>query len=655
MSKIYYIIIFLLTANILSAVEPVKILSGSYQGSKAMIKFEPFAVAEGDVVEIKLSVQHKRRKQDIKIVQHPGGLIVLDYEEQQNGTYKIKASSDAIYQIFCGGEKAEFLLDVVRYTDKPNVGEISYVRVADTIHASGYVNRSIGENYSITPTKEKVNVGTTIMSETVCQRDFFTGYDIIDLDIPLNEKGGYRDQKLLSCSFFLACDAPSVYGNMVGIIDAGMDAFIKVPDMGSGSSRSNFDDRFKETSNISTATSSVGTVSEVVSIGDELAQSLDPNSVEADLLNKTAFILDTDGLKDLAVNEALNAVGAPGEVASIYNTVNEIPGPTELLKDGVHELLPKVKGTAVMNVYEVTSKVYNDIPSDRKFYIQAAVDYGRSSEGYWDMPSTTAVEGLTIGIYKLDEGSDRRYIIKKNTHHSGYHTISSELGASSYALGSAPGSEMKNGLQIALYRRGSGSEQAFKFKHLGNGRYKIYNKAGMILAKDGSNGGKLHFWQDHEAEHAVWHLLDVETGKTFYPGQSIDTEKLIMSEKGGVINKTLKFNSGEASKMIRIKILKNLFETKAKLLVDAKYQFDDYSDIIRYKKVSTPINTKDFWTSYVIAYDYRIMFKDKIDSRCEEVTKSYYYGKNRAIGETLEPGNIEQSERLRRYKVLTKK
>ena len=172
---------------------------------------------------------HKKRGLDIIVVQHPGNSVVMEFQGTVDISRKIVAPTDVVYQVFYGGERVDFEINISNNTSKPNGpgrGEIVYVRIPDTLHVSGYIDRPIGENYKLAPYKEKIILNQIIKTEPIANRDFMTGVDLMNLYIEGDVKDEFREQKLLSVNVSLVADAPTSYHAISGVVKAGMDAFI---------------------------------------------------------------------------------------------------------------------------------------------------------------------------------------------------------------------------------------------------------------------------------------------------------------------------------------------------------------------------------------------------------------------------------------------
>jgi len=668
--KIIFFVLIAFIAYNTNAQSPESIVKGKYTSDKQAAQLKTFAVSKGDVIEIKLTTLHKRRGLNIWVKQQPGNLVVFDFEDLTTSTKQIIAPADAIYQIFFGGTKLDFEIEVNNYTNSPNGpgrGKPVYVRIPDTLYASGYVTRSIGENYTLSPQKEKVLLKTSKQSEQICSRDFFTGVDLIELNIPGDIKDEYREQKLLSYSVTLTCGEVGMYNAMMGVVDAGIDAFVKIPGPKSANKdklpKANVNNQYKFTDKLDDAAEKLETTKEIVDIGKDGADTLAPGSSTAKVLEGTAFVLD-GGVQKMVLENALDAAGAPKEMKALVGAVQEFPSLSDLTKDAVHKLVPTIKGNARLIVEgEKTEKeTIAKIPL-KEFWIQSAMNYGQNAGGCWDVPGgpTGVQNGQNIQAWDIDGGVDRKFKMVPSSKYPGYYEIQTIMPGSKQGVVDVSGGKASNGTNIQLWEQNGTAAQLFKFKHLGNGRFKIYSASNMVICLDGrknANGTNIHIWEDHDGAWMEWYLVDPTTRQAFVPTENttIDVVKryTVYDQKGGVINQ--KFNVTNAGPVLKsyIRVEKDAVEAKAKLIVEAQYEISDYTDVIKYVRTTEAVNTNDFWTAYKVNYNYTIMFKDQMEPYYEEISEGEYYSSRRPASEQLNDKDLSQKSRLIRYDLLTK-
>jgi hypothetical protein len=665
-----YIVLLFFAANISYAQSGKTIVTGKYTSTKQTKLLKQFTASKGDIIEIKVNALHKKRGVKLWVKQHPGNSYVLFYNNMRNVTKSIVVPTDAIYQIYYGGEKLDFNIEVLNHTNKPSGpgrGNPVYVRIPDTLHTSGYVNIPVGESYTLSPYKEKVVLQTNITSEQISNRDFFTGVDKFEIDIPGNVKDDYRNQKLLSYSFLLTVGGASSYNAMMGVVDAGIDAFVKLPEpksknkgkvkKGKGKDRYDFTEKLDEESN------KLETVKGLVEIANDGADTLAPGSSTSNVLETTAFVLD-GGIQEVALENALDAVGAPKEAMAIYGAVNDFPSVTDIAKDAAHKIIPKIKGRARLTVWseQKVKKTYPIIPQ-KEFWIQSAMNKGTTG-GCLDIPGhpTTGQKGQNIKIWDIDDGADRKFKLVPSTTYKGYYEIRNALpGGMTLDVNQA--NTHKKGANIHLWERNNSKAQQFFFKHLGNGKFKILTVDNFPICLDdrkNKNGTNVHIWGPQDGAWTEWYLIDPVTKTAFVPTQTGTYETmekyLVLDKRNGYINEKITVKNPGASEKIYVRILReNSPESKAKLLIEAQYEITDSTDVIKYKRTTTPVNTKDFWTAYKVNYSYAIMFEDQMQPYYTKISGSEYYSSLHPKSEVIKQDDHEQKMRLAKYDFLTKK
>ncbi len=660
--------------------EEVSIVDKKLRSNSHLSTLGHFEVSKGDRINISIVVDHKRRGIDFKVYQYPGKVCVLDLSEINAGNYTIDAPADAIYACFYGNESCEFNLKMNKITDKPNGpkrGGFKFVRKPDTLHVSSNVDRLVGSSYSLSPYKDTVAVSTTVMSEQVCSRDFFTGVDIIDLPIQGDKKDAYRSQKLLSYNVSLIVQSPGVYDVMTDVVKAGIDEFTPgwtdfckvMPKKLGGNSGANKAEFVDDLSKKAARNDEIA--SGLIELGQDITAEELGNTDFADV----AYLADTDGMTKLAMNKGLEVAGAANEVSSIVNTIMEIPSPGDMINDQIDKLRPKIKGQAILNLYARANYSTNFVTiPDKEFIVQSAKEYGKSSLGALDVPGSPTVgeKGLDIKVWELDNNKkDRFFKFKPSNNHKGYHNILSCLPGKTIAFDNkgGPNNMMKNGNNIHFWEKYDGESQAFYLHHMGDGKFKIYNYDGYIVCLNGresKNGSNVHIWAPHGGDFTEWYLVDPLTKQKWVPTASnikvVNAKRniLTMAEKGGVISQTVNFSKktdplyvNDSIVDLTIQVKKAALESPAKLLVEAKYMITDYTDVIKYKKDSQDQYCKDFLTAYKIAYDYDIIFNDMMKGQYDAVGEAYYYKANRAKYEISKKEDANQQLRLSKYNRIT--
>jgi hypothetical protein len=599
MKHLFYIIICLCAFSWSSIAQetPVTVVDGQFESQKDIQLLKTFTVSKGDLIEIQLEVLHKKKGVTILVKQHPGNLVVMEFEELQSSVKKLLAPADAIYQVYFGEEKVDFKIKILNYTKKaegPGRGEIVYVRKPDTLHVSGYVNKSIGQNFTLEPYTEKVLMQTNLTPEQICNRDFITGVDLLQFEIPGYRKDEYREQKLKSYSIMLTCGELGLHSAMMGVVDAGIDAFVKIPGPKSANKakvkKTDIKTPYKFTEKLDEESNALETVTEIVGIASEAADSIKPNSKGAKLLENTAFVLD-GGIQQLVLEKALDASGAPKEVKAIVGAVQSFPSLTDLAKQGAHKIIPTIKGNATLRLQGLrnVTETVAQLPQT-EFWIQSAMNYGANPGGCWDIPGgpTAGQNGQEIKCWDIDQGIDRKFKLVPAPSNPGYYEIHSAM--SGYTVDNSGGnSEMtKNGTDLVLWSRHGDKSQLFTIKSVGSGKYKIYNYAGLVVCLDSrsnKNGSQIHVWEDHQGAWTEWYFMDPATQQLPQASsQNITVARKydILEKSGGYINEKIPVTDLDANKQIFLRITRgNWPEAKAKLVIEAEYEITDYTDVIR--------------------------------------------------------------------------
>ncbi len=163
----------------------------------------------------------------------------------------------------------------------------------------------------------------------------------------------------------------------------------------------------------------------------------------------------------------------------------------------------------------------------KKFLIQSAMNYGRDSGGYLDIPGTPTMinKGSNIQVWNLDNGEDRKFSFI-NSDETGYYEI--VIGNTQDSRVDVENGSSNNGANIRVWERNNNNAQKFTFQHIGNGRFKILDRNGKIITlsnRSSSNGTNVHIWDNHDGVWAEWHIIDPETNKTFIPTATVAYEE----------------------------------------------------------------------------------------------------------------------------------
>ena len=158
----------------------------------------------------------------------------------------------------------------------------------------------------------------------------------------------------------------------------------------------------------------------------------------------------------------------------------------------------------------------------RQYYIQSAMNYGRNYGGYWDLPGNPQMidKGSNIAVWDLDGGIDRKFTLV-NSQEQGYYEIF--VGDTRASRVDIENGSAKDGTNVKVWEKNGATAQRFLFHHLGNGRFKIFDRNGKVICLAGrsnSNGTNVHIWGDHDGVWMEWYLIDAQTKTAFIPSQT---------------------------------------------------------------------------------------------------------------------------------------
>lgn len=155
------------------------------------------------------------------------------------------------------------------------------------------------------------------------------------------------------------------------------------------------------------------------------------------------------------------------------------------------------------------------MPTTGRYQIQSAMSYGRNKNGYWDMKGEKPEKGSNIQIWTLGNNSlDQNFSFVRHGEFYQIQTTNENL------VVDVAGAKSDKGTNIGVWQRNNQSSQDFYFKHLGNGRFKIYNKNGNIVnlkSQDNNNGNNVQTWSDHDGIHNEWYIIPVSGTKPYIP------------------------------------------------------------------------------------------------------------------------------------------
>jgi hypothetical protein len=163
-----------------------------------------------------------------------------------------------------------------------------------------------------------------------------------------------------------------------------------------------------------------------------------------------------------------------------------------------------------------------EMPVGKKFFIQSAINYGKNSGGYWDIPGKPdrIQRGSNIQVWPFDDGHDRIFTIIESPE-DGYYEL--QVGNTTNARVDIAGGKRDDATNVQVWDRNGLQPQRFQFKHIEDGRFKIFDRNGRVLClarRSSANGSNVHIWGDHDGPWMEWYLIDVETKEVFIPRQS---------------------------------------------------------------------------------------------------------------------------------------
>ncbi|MFO8022981.1 MAG: RICIN domain-containing protein [Perlabentimonas sp.] len=201
----------------------------------------------------------------------------------------------------------------------------------------------------------------------------------------------------------------------------------------------------------------------------------------------------------------------------------------------------------------IKAQTPTEMPTGKKFHIQSAMNYGKNNGGYWDVPGypKEIQKGSNIQVYDFDDNHDRKFSMHFKDS-DGYYEI--KVGNTTNARIDIQGGKKGNGTSVKTWERNNKSNQKFLFKHLGNGRFKIYDKnSGKVICLAGrssSNRSNVHIWDDHKGPWMEWYLIDVKTKKAFVPKPVSKTPDFFIDNKNFVLKYSYMTGSSDERKAV---------------------------------------------------------------------------------------------------------
>jgi hypothetical protein len=201
----------------------------------------------------------------------------------------------------------------------------------------------------------------------------------------------------------------------------------------------------------------------------------------------------------------------------------------------------------------IKAQTPTEMPTGKKFYIQSAMNYGTNNGGYWDVPGypNEIQKGSNIQVYDLDEGHDRTFSLHRSSP-EGYYEI--QIGNTSKSRIDIQGAGKGNGTSVKTWDRNGKDHQRFLFHHLGNGRFKIFDKnsgkAICLAGRKNANRTNVHIWDDHNGAWMEWYLIDVQTKKAFVPKPVSKTPDFFIDNKNFIQKNSFMTGSSTESRVV---------------------------------------------------------------------------------------------------------
>jgi hypothetical protein len=173
---------------------------------------------------------------------------------------------------------------------------------------------------------------------------------------------------------------------------------------------------------------------------------------------------------------------------------------------------------------------------NRIFLIQSALEVGKSANGLWDIPGTpNKTDGnlkgsnwLHMGVHQRENGDPEDRVFRFRA------AQGSAVGRYFIYVG-RNGYWGVNAIDMTGKIEARTRADHFELKHMGNGRWKIYYKPGVIVcleANTAKNGTKLVLRPDQNGAHTEWVFFDTSTNKSFVPASTGNTSGSTSGYKG---------------------------------------------------------------------------------------------------------------------------
>ncbi len=212
-----------------------------------------------------------------------------------------------------------------------------------------------------------------------------------------------------------------------------------------------------------------------------------------------------------------------GKIVNLQNANSNNGNKVRIWKDhdGLHNewfLLDPVTKKPFIPKGVVKVTAMGDKPPVGEYIVQSAVSHGRGANGCWDFPGEgfSRKNNENLQVWFLDKlYADRKFRFTLSPSGQYYNINISHTG---FCV-DLTGGKSANGSNIASWISNGGPNQEFYFKHLGNGRYKIYSRNGKILSLKtcgDNNGNNIHLWQDNNSIQSEWFFISADSRRETY-------------------------------------------------------------------------------------------------------------------------------------------
>lgn len=148
-----------------------------------------------------------------------------------------------------------------------------------------------------------------------------------------------------------------------------------------------------------------------------------------------------------------------------------------------------------------------DMPVERKFRIQSAINYGKTDRGFFDASGYGDAEE-NLEVNKKGEGKDRFYTLEQANSEMFYIHPSDDV----YISVDVNNGTIEDGANLQLMPSDESEGQQFSFYHVGGGKFRISASSSsyVISAEDKRtlNGNNLLISSNEDGIYQEWYLLE---------------------------------------------------------------------------------------------------------------------------------------------------